>query len=148
MTRPAIALLLGCITILPGAAFGGGEEEYTTDSAVTNHQLLKTLMGCNSCEKEKAAFLLGCRKCPGAVIPLMSMLHEGEEETSRIVAALSLCLLGDGRGTFAVKRAALYDESARVRMLCAWYYNQYVREGTFLISRRVEESRTIALRSN
>jgi hypothetical protein len=59
------------------------------------------------------------------------MLHGGQSESCRIVAALSLCMLGDARGTYAVKRAATFDASQKVRTLCAWFYNQYVREGSF-----------------
>ena len=79
----------------------------------------------------EAAFLLGCRKCPQAVIPLMAILHDGRSESCRIAAALSLCLLGDERGTYAVKRAASFDASQKVRTLSAWFYDQYVKKGSF-----------------
>jgi hypothetical protein len=59
------------------------------------------------------------------------MLHNGEEESARIVAALALCRIGDSRGLFAVKRAATFDPSERVRTSCAWFYEEYVQPGSF-----------------
>lgn len=148
MTKSVLAVLISCSLIFPALAIGAGEEGSQPGAASGEQLLITKLLGCDRCEKEKAAFLLGSQKCPKAVIPLMTMLHQDKEESSRIVAALSLCLLGDERGTFAVKRAAQFDDSARVRMLCAWYYNQYVSEGTFSISRQVEPPRTLAVGSN
>lgn len=93
-------------------------------------ELLQKLASCERCTKEQAAYLLGEARCPKAVLPLMTMLRDGEE-SARIVAALALCRIGDARGTFAVKRAASFDDSAKVRRLCAWYYDQYVEPGSF-----------------
>jgi DNA-binding transcriptional LysR family regulator len=98
--------------------------------ALVTEELLRKLAACDRCTKEQAAYLLGESKCTKAVIPLMSMLRNGEE-SGRVVAALALCRIGDARGTFAVKRAATFDESAKVRRLCAWYYDQYVEMGSF-----------------
>jgi len=93
-------------------------------------ELLRKLAMCEGCTKEQAIYLLGESRCSKAVIPLMGMLRTGEEST-RIVAALALCRIGDARGTFAVKRAATFDDSPRVRRLCAWYYDRYVQPGAF-----------------
>jgi hypothetical protein len=76
-------------------------------------------------------FSLGEMRSDRAVIPLMKVLHEGQTDQERIVAALALCLIGDGRGEYAVKRAARFDDSDRVRQTAAWFYNEYVRDGTF-----------------
>jgi hypothetical protein len=101
----------------------------TKDIVVTN--LMNGLVSQNRGLKESAAFMLGEEKATRAVVPLMQMLRGGEEESSRIVAALSLCRIGDPRGVYAVKQAAKFDESERVRTLCAWFYNQYVQPGSF-----------------
>ena len=93
--------------------------------------LMNGLASQNRGLKESAAFMLGEEKATRAVVPLMQMLRGGEEESSRIVAALSLCRIGDPRGVYAVKQAAKFDESERVRTLCAWFYNQYVQPGSF-----------------
>jgi hypothetical protein len=128
-----IVLAAGISCFLAAVALGGDPdlEKVLTSPPGIERGLLQRLGGCDSCAMQEAAFLLGCRKCPKAVIPLMAMLHNGESETCRIVAALSLCMLGDERGTYAVKRAAKFDSSPKVRTLCAWFYNQYVKDGSF-----------------
>jgi hypothetical protein len=128
-----IVLAVGLCCLLAAAARAGNPDLETvlTSPPGIEKELLARLAGCDTCVKQEAAFLLGCRKCPQAVIPLMAMLHDGGSETCRIVAALSLCMLGDERGTFAVKRAATFDSSQKVRTLCAWFYNQYVQDGSF-----------------
>lgn len=142
-----IVLVAGMCCFLAAVAAAGDAD---LESVLTSHAdmekgLLQKLEGCDTCAKQEAAFLLGCRKCPAAVIPLMEMLHDGGTETCRIVAALSLCMLGDGRGTYAVRRAATFDGSPRVRTLCAWFYNQYVREGSFAFIRQESVPPTMAI---
>jgi len=128
-----IVVTVGLCSLLAAAASAGNPDLETvlTSPPGIEKELLGKLAGCDSCARQEAAFLLGCRKCPQAVIPLMAMLHEGTSENCRIVAALSLCMLGDERGTFAVKRAAKFDSSRKVRTICAWFYNQYVQNGSF-----------------
>jgi hypothetical protein len=59
------------------------------------------------------------------------MLRSSRRDSERIVAALALCRIGDGRGTFAVRQAAKFDDSNQVRNACAFFYNQYVEAGSF-----------------
>jgi len=98
------------------------------------------LTGMNSCNKGLCAscvYMIGDLCCKKGVIKLMSLLHNAECEEIRILAALSLCKIGDGRGIFAVKRAAIYDESERVKRLCGVFYKAfesgkiYVQEPNF-----------------
>ena len=98
------------------------------------------LTGMNSCNKGLCAscvYMIGDLCCKKGVIKLMSLLHSAECEEIRILAALSLCKIGDGRGIFAVKRAAVYDESERVKKLCGIFYKAfesgkiYVQEPNF-----------------
>ncbi|HMK37789.1 MAG TPA: HEAT repeat domain-containing protein [Bacteroidota bacterium] len=101
------------------------------DLEVTEAKLLDDVR-CDNCQtKESAIFDLGELQSEKAVIPLMDVLHSDPEESSRVVAALALCLIGDARGTYAVKRAATFDRSEKVRTRAAWFYNTYVREGSF-----------------
>ncbi len=93
--------------------------------------LLNGLQESNLGVKEGSAFMLGQLKSSRAVIPLMKLLRDGEQETTRIVAALALCRIGDARGLYAVKRATQFDESERVSQRCAWFYNSYVKAGAF-----------------
>lgn len=98
------------------------------------------LTGMNSCNKGLCAscvYMIGDLCCKKGVIKLMSLLHNAECEEIRILAALSLCKIGDSRGIFAVKRAAVYDESERVKRLCGIFYKAfesgkiYVQEPNF-----------------
>lgn len=72
--------------------------------------------------------LLGELNSNDAVIPLMKILHNCENEESRIAASLSLYKIGDKRGIFALKMAAKYDNSKRVRKMCNNFYTQYLLE--------------------
>jgi hypothetical protein len=101
----------------------------TKDLILTN--LMQGLCAQNKGLRESAAFMLGEEKAITAVVPLMKMLRDCDEESSRIVAALSLARIGEPRGTYAVRQAARFDKSQKVRTLCAWFYNQYVQDGSF-----------------
>jgi hypothetical protein len=105
----------------------GSQAKY--DQAEMN--LLIGLKSDNLGLRESAADMLGEIKSDRAVIPLMKMLRDDPQESSRIVAALSLCRIGDARGVFAVKRATKFDDSKIVQQRCAWFYEQYVSPGSF-----------------
>jgi hypothetical protein len=125
------AVLLALTNITPALSQGDEDIALSTYRDQTMASLLDKLSSCDKCDRDKAAFLLGEGRCTEAVIPLMKMLHECPEESSRIVAALALCRMKEPRGTWAVKRAATFDESGKVRTLCAWFYDQYVEPGTY-----------------
>jgi len=66
--------------------------------------------------------ILGELNSDKAVIPLMKILHSNINDETKIAAALSLYKIGDARGIFAVKQAAKYDDSERVRKMCGNFY--------------------------
>jgi HEAT repeat protein len=88
----------------------------------------------NQSVQRSCILILGQIQSERAVIPLMSILHNSPEENLRLAAAWSLCRIGDARGVYAVKMAVKFDESSKVRVTSAWYYEQYVKQGTFIIS--------------
>ena len=109
----------------------GDVSRPSPDMEMTEAKLLDDVR-CDDCQKrDNAMFDLGELRSEKAVIPLMAVLHSEADETSRIVAALALCRIGDPRGTYAVKRAAKFDDSEKVRTLSAWFYTTYVDEGSF-----------------
>jgi len=124
-----IALLaaLSSPSIAGGKPDLGSPEKY--DRAEVN--LLIGLQSDNLGLRESAAFMLGELQSEKAVIPLLKMLRDDERESSRIVAALALCRIGDARGVYAVKRATHFDDSKLVQQRCAWFYDQYVDSNTF-----------------
>lgn len=106
-----------------------GDAKY--DTAVRNLLVGVDNQANNSGLRISAIYLLGQFKSKEAVIPLMRVLHSCPDEKSRMAAAWALCQIGDSRGEYAVKQAVRFDEDAKVKMHCAWYYNLYVDEGAF-----------------
>jgi len=93
---------------------------------INENQILENLLiGMKSCNKGLCAsstYLLGELCNSKGVIPLLSLLHNAECEEIRILAALSLCKIGDARGIYAVRRSGIYDDSERVKKLCNLFY--------------------------
>ncbi len=76
--------------------------------------------------KVSSAFELGKYNTSRSIINLMRVLHDDKDVEARIAAALSLINIGDARGVYAVKRAAKFDDSERVRKLCSKFYTDFV----------------------
>ena len=126
-------IVAGVAMLVAALAYAGPADvsRPSPDLELTEAKLLDDVH-CDNCRlKESAMFDLGELRSEKAVIPLMDVLHSNAEESSRIVAALALCRIGDARGTYAVKRAATFDRSEKVRTLSAWFYNTYVKDGSF-----------------
>ncbi len=106
-------------------------------SKIDQEQVVKNLVFNLSSEnkgvRESSAYMLGELKFEDGIIPLMAILHSDPNESSRIVAALSLSKIGEPRGIFAVKQAVRFDESQRVRLVCAWFANLYTNPHPFEI---------------
>jgi len=128
-------LTLAACLIVFAAAVAYARTDVPARAAESQDLLENELLAdvrCDDCvKKEEAIYSLGELSSEKAVIPLMNVLHQDETESSRIVAALALCRIGDARGTYAVKRAATFDKSEHVRTVCAWFYDTYVEQGSF-----------------
>jgi hypothetical protein len=136
--RSGVMVRAGCVLLVIVLAVGlvpsasGQVEGKPGDrrcDAIPN--LLIAIQSDNDGLRESAAYYLGEYRCPNAVLPLMAMLKNSEREATRIVAALALCRIGEARGVYAVKQAVKFDTSEKVRMLAAFYYNEYYKPGTF-----------------
>ena len=129
--KTMLAVGVAILSVSLGYAGPGDVSRPAPDLELTEAKLLDDVH-CDNCQtKESAIFDLGELRSEKAVIPLMDVLHRDGDESSRLVAALALCRIGDARGTFAVKRAATFDRSEKVRTVVAWFYNTYVKEGSF-----------------
>lgn len=95
--------------------------------------------------QRSCALMLGEIGSKRAVIPLMATLRSAQDEKLRVAAAWALAKIGDPFGTYFVRMSVQFDESAKVRESCAWYYNMYVKEGTFSIIEPVEVVPTVAM---
>lgn len=94
----------------------------------TIESLLEGISSDNRGLKTSSAFMLGEFELNEGVIPLMRILKSDPDEDARIMAALSLMKIRDGRGVFAVKQAERFDESERVRKLCRKFFNNHLSE--------------------
>lgn len=149
MVRRALwcgAVTLALFSAVPANAGEPTSKEIEARKCKAIPNLLIAIQSDNAGLRESAAFLLGEFKCTEAVIPLMAILHGSDRESSREVAALALCRIGDERGLYAVKRAVTFDQSNTVRSRCAWFYNQYVENGTFAFLPSESGPRQVATR--
>lgn len=111
----------------------------SANRSVVEKNLLIGLASDNAGLQKSAALMLGKIKSESARIPLMAALHTSESEDLRVAAAWALCRIGNTIGTTAVKRSAIFDESNRVQIACAWYYENYVKKGTFVFRQADEK---------
>lgn len=94
-----------------------------SESVIVDNLLLGVNSG-NEGLKLSALFYLGNYDSEKSLIELLRTLKDDPRDEARITAALSLYKLGDARGIFAIERAAIFDESPRVRKLCEKFYQQ------------------------
>jgi hypothetical protein len=102
------------------------KEKRTINQELAIQNLLIGLDSDNTGLTSSSAFYLGELSSTRAVIPLMKMLRNSEQEELRISAALALLKIGDERGIYAIKRAIVFDESKRVSDMCEKFYNAYL----------------------
>ena len=93
--------------------FAGIPSKVNKNSAVY-HQIesnyLKGLNSDNMQLKVSCAYFLGEMKSEKALIPLMALFRNAENEGSKLVAAWSLLKIGDSRGVYLVKRTIDLNE--------------------------------------
>jgi HEAT repeat protein len=128
--KTSLILLVAAI-VLVTPAFAVEKERSHMDTATVVKNLINNLKSENKGVIESSAYMLGEFKSKDALIPLLAILHTSPDESTRIIAALSLSKIGTDRGIFAVKQAVEFDDSPRVRVLCAWFVNQYSKPEPF-----------------
>ena len=104
------------------------ERKKSLDVSAISENLLNGIESCNKGLCASSVYLAGELCCQKNVIPLLKLLHDSECEEIRILAALSLCKIGDARGIYAIKRAAIFDQSERVKRLCGLFYMAFITE--------------------
>lgn len=122
LMRLAVVAVLTATAAL--ATFAGTPGDVPYNRALAEQNLLIGVASDNLGLRLSAASILAEVGTSRSVISLMAMLHNGNEE-ERIVAALALSKIRDGRGEYAVKQAASFDPSPKVQRMAAWYYNEY-----------------------
>jgi hypothetical protein len=128
-TRLFIAAVL--IVTFSVTSFGIGIPATAKSKTFNRNLIIKNLINGVNSDNEglrlSSVYYLGEWKSDEAIIPLLKILKSDENEDARILAALSLYKIGDGRGIFAIKQAITFDESAVVRRTCSLFYNAYLK---------------------
>ena len=128
MKKLTILIFLVCSLLLVAsvsAKTGSSQlSESKYDSAVDNY-----LIGVKSENfglKTSSAYYLGEMESSEAVIPLLRILNNDDEDVrTRITAALALYKIGDGRGIFRLKTTAKFDDNKRLADLSERFYLAY-----------------------
>jgi HEAT repeat protein len=131
--RPiAVFLLVVLVAACSGAAFADDPLPPTANKKLIEDNLFVGLESDNAGLQRSCAYMLGVIQSSRATIPLMRELRFSEDEDMRVAAAWALCRIGSGVGVYAVKTAVRYDDSEKVQNACAWFYETYVKGGTFV----------------
>jgi hypothetical protein len=130
MKRVLTSFIVLCFLGISSNLFA--QEGTKLPSRITEADIIDNLLeGINSENvglKVSCIYYLGERKADKAVIPLMGILKSKTSDDIRIVAALSLFKIGDGRGIYAIKQRREFDESEQVKRMCDIFYNMYLQE--------------------
>ncbi|HSW54069.1 MAG TPA: HEAT repeat domain-containing protein [Ignavibacteriaceae bacterium] len=97
---------------------------------ITDNTVASLMEGLNSENlglKSSSAYMIGELQLSKALIPLLKILHEDENEEMRIAAALALYKIGSPIAIQAVKQSIRFDDSERVSKLCASFYSEYLK---------------------
>jgi len=105
---------------------GNGKENHQIKES-TIQSLLEGLNSDNIGLKSSCAYMLGKLKIAEAVIPLMRVLHNDENEQVRISAVLALYMIATPIAIYAVRQAIRFDESNRVNKLAQNFYNDILQ---------------------
>jgi hypothetical protein len=102
--------------------------------ALIEENLMVGLNSDNEGLRYSCALMLGSIKSESAVIPLMALLKQCDSFKLKRAAAWALCNIGDERGTYAVKMEVRFSECCKTRLVCAWYYENMVKPGSFVFN--------------
>ena len=112
------------LLLFAGSVFAG--PNITTASSVEDN-LIVGLNTDNLGLKTSSAYMLGEYGTSKSINSLLKVLKSGDTEEERISAAMALVKINTEQAMFAVKQNAKFDDSARVRKLCALFYNQTLK---------------------
>lgn len=102
------------------------KKEKKVDVEKVEDNLLVGVKSENDGLRVSSAYYLGEAKSDKAVIPLMEMLRENNDEGERIMAALSLFKIGDERGMNLIKGISEQDDNEHVKKMCKIFWDMHV----------------------
>jgi hypothetical protein len=86
---------------------------------------LSALNSSNENLRINSAYMLGEMRSKKAVIPLMDIFRQDEDEGAKLVAALSLLKIGDARGIFLVRRSIELNENEGITIILQHLFRDY-----------------------
>jgi HEAT repeat protein len=119
-----LVLLLLAVSLYAGEA---PTVKKNLNMDLVEENLINGLTETNRGVAISSAQMLGEIKSNKAVVPLMRILKNSNDEAARISAALSLYKIGDARGLYAVKQAVKFDDSQRVRNMTNKFYMESLK---------------------
>lgn len=122
----SLAILFFAATFTNGASFESPKLQFKYSIVESN--LLVGAKSNNFGLRVDCAYKLGEIKSKKAVNCLMSMLRNSNSEEEQIMAALSLRKIENARGLYALKRAAKFAKSDRVKRMCKIFYYDYLQK--------------------
>ncbi len=142
-----VSIVIAALLVLACAFPASAQESVLpakADRAAIEKNLVIGLRSDNVGLQRSAALMLGKIRAENALIPLLDALHNNKDEGVRTAAAYALCKIGNPIGTYAVKMAVRFDNCCKVQLASAWYYENYVKPGTFAF-RQVESQLLAAM---
>lgn len=124
----SIVITLLLTSLLIGASYATGNPKAVTE--IRQNTISSLINGLNSENlglKSSCTYMLGELQIISAVIPLMKILRENENEDLRVAAALALYKIGTPMAINAVKQSIRFDNSERVSKHCASFYYEYIK---------------------
>lgn len=112
------------LLLFAGSLFAAAKT--TTTSSVEDN-LIVGLNSDNLGLKTSSAYMLGEYGTSKSINSLLKVLKSGNTEEERISAAMALVKINTEQSMFAVKQNAKFDDSERVRKLCALFYSQSLK---------------------
>jgi HEAT repeat protein len=109
------------LLVFAGSLFASAK---TTNDSNVEDNLIVGLKSDNLGLKTSSAYMLGEYGTSKSINSLLKVLKSGDTEEERISAAMALVKINTEQSMFAVKQNAKFDDSERVRKLCALFYNQ------------------------
>jgi len=125
--KPTLTILLLIIITITTADISAKPK---VKAKITDNTVASLMEGLNSENlglKSSSAYMIGELQLSKALIPLLKILHQDENEEMRIAAALALYKIGSPIAIQAVKQSIRFDDSERVSKLCANFYSEYLK---------------------
>ena len=106
--------------------FAFANDKNQSEYSKIEQNLLEGISSENQGLKLSSAYFLGEIKSDKAIIPLLEILHNSDENCAKQVAALALYKINSARGMFAIKQAIKFEDHAQTKKICTVLYNQHL----------------------